>query len=196
MVFAVLMLAAFAPGADDESPHRVDEPRRRAARGELSVSQALHLSAAGVPGAGVRLGHPDGVRGDPRRGAADRVGALRREHPVGDGVRHLVRDGRPRRRPARRREIHRDPVRRIDLVAQGVLYAACFLALCAGRAPGRARAAVLDRARRRRRCWSLYEFAIARHRDRDACFRAFLHNQWVGASMFAGIAIATWQKTH
>jgi 4-hydroxybenzoate polyprenyltransferase len=33
-----------------------------------------------------------------------------------------------------------------------------------------------------------YEFVIARYRDRDACFRAFLHNHWVGAAIFSGIA--------
>ena len=33
-----------------------------------------------------------------------------------------------------------------------------------------------------------YQFWIARTRERDACFRAFLHNHWVGAAMFAGIA--------
>ncbi len=35
----------------------------------------------------------------------------------------------------------------------------------------------------------VYEFLIARRRDRDACFRAFLHNHWVGATVFAGIAL-------
>jgi 4-hydroxybenzoate polyprenyltransferase len=34
-----------------------------------------------------------------------------------------------------------------------------------------------------------YEFVITRHRDRAACFRAFLHNHWVGAAIFAGIAL-------
>jgi 4-hydroxybenzoate polyprenyltransferase len=34
-----------------------------------------------------------------------------------------------------------------------------------------------------------WEFGIARHRDRAACFRAFLHNHWVGATIFAGIAV-------
>ena len=34
-----------------------------------------------------------------------------------------------------------------------------------------------------------YEFWMARHRDRDGCFRAFLHNHWVGMAIFAGIAL-------
>ena len=33
------------------------------------------------------------------------------------------------------------------------------------------------------------EFVIARRRERAACFRAFLHNNWVGAAVFAGIAL-------
>jgi 4-hydroxybenzoate polyprenyltransferase len=35
-----------------------------------------------------------------------------------------------------------------------------------------------------------WQFRIARHRERDACFRAFLHNHWVGMAVFAGIAAA------
>lgn len=35
-----------------------------------------------------------------------------------------------------------------------------------------------------------YEFWLCRHRERDPCFRAFLHNNWVGATLFAGIALA------
>ena len=34
-----------------------------------------------------------------------------------------------------------------------------------------------------------WEFRIARGRDRDGCFRAFLHNNWVGATVFAGIVL-------
>ena len=35
----------------------------------------------------------------------------------------------------------------------------------------------------------LWEFRIARHRTRADCFRAFLHNNWVGMALFAGIAL-------
>jgi 4-hydroxybenzoate polyprenyltransferase len=80
----------------------------------------------------------------------------------------------------------------MDLVAQGVLYALMFTALVlVGRDAhlglhyryGLGLAVLLV----------LYEFALARHRDRDACFKAFLHNHWVGAAIFAGIALALWQ---
>ncbi|MDQ3057206.1 MAG: 4-hydroxybenzoate octaprenyltransferase [Pseudomonadota bacterium] len=76
----------------------------------------------------------------------------------------------------------------IDLIAQGVLYALMFAAL----------AMVGVRAEFGAIYWGalalaallvLYEFVIARHRDRDGCFRAFLHNHWVGATVFAGIAL-------
>jgi 4-hydroxybenzoate polyprenyltransferase len=76
----------------------------------------------------------------------------------------------------------------LDLVAQGVLYALVFLALyLVGRQAqlgmyywaAMAVAALLV----------THEFRIARHREREACFRAFLHNNWVGAALFAGIAI-------
>src|SRR3546814_8141599 len=58
-------------GADDEPAHDPDELRRRGAGGQLPVPEALHLPAAGVPGDGVRLGHPDGVCGSARHGAAE-----------------------------------------------------------------------------------------------------------------------------
>jgi 4-hydroxybenzoate polyprenyltransferase len=34
-----------------------------------------------------------------------------------------------------------------------------------------------------------WEFGLARGRERAACFRAFLHNNWVGMALFAGIAL-------
>ncbi|HEY5971556.1 MAG TPA: 4-hydroxybenzoate octaprenyltransferase [Pseudoxanthomonas sp.] len=76
----------------------------------------------------------------------------------------------------------------MDLVIQGVLYALVFLALfLVGRQAGLGLyywggltlAATL----------AVCEFVIARHRDREACFRAFLHNNWIGAAVFAGIAL-------
>ena len=36
---------------------------------------------------------------------------------------------------------------------------------------------------------SLYHYTLIRNRNRDACFKAFLHNNWFGASVFAGIVL-------
>ena len=80
----------------------------------------------------------------------------------------------------------------LDLVAQGVLYALFFGALAlVGRDAqlgpwywiGLGVALLLV----------AYEFFISRHRERDALFRAFLHNHWVGATIFAGLALALWR---
>ena len=77
----------------------------------------------------------------------------------------------------------------LDLAAQAVLYALFFGALAlVGRNAGLGGwywaglgvAAVLV----------AWEFWIARHRERDALFRAFLHNHWVGVSIFIGLALA------
>jgi len=35
---------------------------------------------------------------------------------------------------------------------------------------------------------AIYHFTLIKGRDRDNCFRAFLHNNWFGAVVFAGIA--------
>ena len=34
----------------------------------------------------------------------------------------------------------------------------------------------------------LYHYSLIRERGRDGCFKAFLHNNWVGGVIFAGIA--------
>ena len=76
----------------------------------------------------------------------------------------------------------------MDLIAQAVLYALMFAALwMVGRQAqlGLYYWAALGVAA----LLVAYEFRIARHREREACFRAFLHNNWVGTVVFAGIAI-------
>ncbi|MEG3193213.1 4-hydroxybenzoate octaprenyltransferase [Lysobacter sp. D1-1-M9] len=76
----------------------------------------------------------------------------------------------------------------LDLIAQGVLYAVFFVALWL----------VGERAGLGAYYWSGvgaalvlvgWEFWIARGRDRAKLFRAFLHNHWVGAVVFAGLAL-------
>ena len=76
----------------------------------------------------------------------------------------------------------------LDLVAQGILYALTLLALALvgrqaqlGTASWAARGVAAGLV--------VWEFWIARHRERGACFRAFLHNNWIGAAIFAGIAV-------
>ncbi len=75
----------------------------------------------------------------------------------------------------------------LDLVIQGILYtvflgAMALVGVRAGLgvyfAAGVGVAALLV----------VYEFWLCRHREREACFRAFLHNNWVGVALFAGIA--------
>jgi 4-hydroxybenzoate polyprenyltransferase len=36
---------------------------------------------------------------------------------------------------------------------------------------------------------ALYHFKLIRQRDRVGCFAAFRHNNWLGAAVFAGIAL-------
>jgi 4-hydroxybenzoate polyprenyltransferase len=36
---------------------------------------------------------------------------------------------------------------------------------------------------------AVYHYTLIRHRDRDGCFRAFNHNNWLGAAIFAGLAL-------
>ncbi|HSM11538.1 MAG TPA: 4-hydroxybenzoate octaprenyltransferase [Lysobacter sp.] len=76
----------------------------------------------------------------------------------------------------------------MDLIAQAVLYAVFFAAL----------ALVGQRAGLGVAYWSAlalavllvsFEFWIARSREPAACFRAFRHNHWVGATVFLGIAL-------
>ncbi|WP_240318538.1 4-hydroxybenzoate octaprenyltransferase [Lysobacter sp. TY2-98] len=77
---------------------------------------------------------------------------------------------------------------RHDLLAQALLYALFFVLLAAvgtmadlGIAYWTALAIALALV--------AWEFRIARTRERAACFRAFLHNHWVGMAVFAGLAL-------
>lgn len=80
----------------------------------------------------------------------------------------------------------------LDLVIQGILYALFFGAM----------ALVGQRAELGLAYWLAmavalvlvaFEFWWCRTREREPCFKAFLHNNWVGAVLFAGIVIAlTW----
>jgi 4-hydroxybenzoate polyprenyltransferase len=36
---------------------------------------------------------------------------------------------------------------------------------------------------------ALYHYRLIKSRQREACFKAFLHNNWLGAAVFAGIAL-------
>lgn len=36
---------------------------------------------------------------------------------------------------------------------------------------------------------AIYHYSLIRHRDRGDCFKAFLHNNWLGAALFAGVAL-------
>jgi len=39
-----------------------------------------------------------------------------------------------------------------------------------------------------------YHFFLIRGRTREGCFRAFRHNNWVGAAVFGGIAAHYWLR--
>ncbi|MCZ8014105.1 MAG: 4-hydroxybenzoate octaprenyltransferase [Limnobacter sp.] len=38
-------------------------------------------------------------------------------------------------------------------------------------------------------CIVAYHFVLIRNRDRANCFKAFLHNNWIGAALFAGLVL-------
>lgn len=39
---------------------------------------------------------------------------------------------------------------------------------------------------------SLYHYRLIKQRDRAQCFKAFMHNNWLGAAVFAGVLASTW----
>jgi 4-hydroxybenzoate polyprenyltransferase len=40
-----------------------------------------------------------------------------------------------------------------------------------------------------------YHYTLIRGRERDKCFKAFIHNNWFGAAIFGGILLNYWQAT-
>jgi 4-hydroxybenzoate polyprenyltransferase len=76
---------------------------------------------------------------------------------------------------------------RFDVAAVMLCYAAAFALLgAAGVAAGRGVAFIAGLG-----CAAgiaAYHYTLIRERDRMRCFRAFLHNNWVGAAIFAGLA--------
>ncbi len=43
---------------------------------------------------------------------------------------------------------------------------------------------------------AVYHFTLIRKRDPQQCFKAFLHNNWLGAAIFAGMALDYFAKRH
>ena len=41
---------------------------------------------------------------------------------------------------------------------------------------------------------SAYHYTLIRDRQRDACFKAFLHNNWFGAAVFTGVVLDYWLR--
>jgi 4-hydroxybenzoate polyprenyltransferase len=75
-----------------------------------------------------------------------------------------------------------------DLIAQGVLYALFVITLVLVGVSARL-APLYYVALAVTSGLVAWEFRLARRRDREGCFRAFLHNNWIGATMFAGIVL-------
>jgi len=80
---------------------------------------------------------------------------------------------------------------RFDVVAVMICYAAALVLLAwVGLATGRGAVFLAGLA-----CAAgimVYHYTLIRERDRARCFKAFLHNNWVGATIFAGWVLDYW----
>lgn len=77
-------------------------------------------------------------------------------------------------------------LRRYDVAAVMICYG-ITLALLAGIGVHRGLGAVYHLGLAGAAALMAYHYHLIRGRDRDACFKAFNHNNWVGATIFAGI---------
>ncbi len=163
---------------------------RAVPRRHLSVHQALSRSAPGLPGCGLRLRHPDGVR----RTNQARCQPLRWWLLLANIFWTIAYD-------TEYAMVDRDDDRKIGIRTSAILFGrydvaavmlchAAFLAswlASAGRSSSRG---PTTRDCCARSGWPLYQYTLIRGRDPQSCFRAFRDNNWVGAVVFAGIVLA------
>lgn len=43
---------------------------------------------------------------------------------------------------------------------------------------------------------AVYHYTLIRNRERDPCFKAFLHNNWIGAAIFIGVILSYATQSH
>jgi 4-hydroxybenzoate polyprenyltransferase len=112
--------------------------------------------------------------------------AAGRQPVLGAGLRHRVRDGRPRRRPAIGMKTSAITFGRFDVAAVMASYA-IFLAIWGWAGASRTGWAAVLCGRRAGRGAGAVALALIRDRTRDGCFKAFRLNHWLGFTVFAGI---------
>ena len=111
-----------------------------------------------------------------------------RQPAVDHRLRHPVRHGGPGRRPQARPQVERHPVHRHDKRIIGALQLLTLLILLLVGQLSELGSSYY---------WSLlaaaalfvYQQRLIRERQREACFQAFLNNNYVGALIFAGVVI-------
>jgi 4-hydroxybenzoate polyprenyltransferase len=185
VLFAVLCLCAFLVPAD---PARglVADAGRALPRRQLSLHQALLRPAAGLPRRRLRLRHPMAFAA-----ATGEVGALGWTLLVANIFWALAYD-------TEYAMVDRDDDLKIGIRTAAITFGRfdviAVMSLLRHH-PGHPRLDRLGPALRLGYFGGLalaaliagYHYTLIRDRDRDGCFRAFRHNNWFGAAVFAGI---------